>query len=182
VAHWALVQQGLGIGAMMDEIARDTPGMVRVLDDVPPVRFPIWLVTHRELRTSRRIRVVFEALATEGYPCRVSLEDASIGEELILLPFQHQPADSPYRATGPIFVRRGAQQSQPSVGELPSYITSRLMSVRAYDAAHMMVAASVCEGKATATEIEGHFARDDVAYIHLHNAKQGCFSALVVRA
>jgi DNA-binding transcriptional LysR family regulator len=63
VAHWALVRQGLGIGAMMDEIARDTPGIVRVLDDLPPVRFPIWLVTHRELRTSRRIRVVFEGLA-----------------------------------------------------------------------------------------------------------------------
>lgn len=63
VAHWALVRQGLGIGAMMEEIARDTPGIVRVLDDVPPVRFPVWLVTHRELRTSRRIRVVFEALA-----------------------------------------------------------------------------------------------------------------------
>ena len=63
VTHWALVRQGLGIGAMMDEIARETPGMVRVLDDVAPVRFPIWLVTHRELRTSRRIRVVFEALA-----------------------------------------------------------------------------------------------------------------------
>jgi len=63
VAHWALVRQGMGIGAMMDEIALDTPGIVRVLDEVPPVRFPIWLVTHRELRTSRRIRVVFEALA-----------------------------------------------------------------------------------------------------------------------
>ena len=37
--------------------------MVRVLDDVPPVLFPIWLVTHRELRTSRRIRLVFETLA-----------------------------------------------------------------------------------------------------------------------
>ena len=63
VAHWALVRQGMGIGAMMDDIARDTPGIVRVLDDVPPVRFPIWLVSHRELRTSRRMRVVFEALA-----------------------------------------------------------------------------------------------------------------------
>jgi DNA-binding transcriptional LysR family regulator len=63
VAHWALVYQGMGIGAMMDEIARKTPGVVRVLDDLPPVRFPIWLVSHRELRTSRRIRVVFDALA-----------------------------------------------------------------------------------------------------------------------
>lgn len=62
-AHWALVSQGLGIGPMMKEIAEATPNMVRVLDDVPPVRFPIWLVTHRELRTARRIRVVFEAMA-----------------------------------------------------------------------------------------------------------------------
>jgi DNA-binding transcriptional LysR family regulator len=62
-AHLSLVREGMGIGAMMDEIARDTPGLVRVLDKVPQVRFPIWLVTHRELRTSRRIRVVFEALA-----------------------------------------------------------------------------------------------------------------------
>lgn len=63
VAHWSLVRQGMGIGAMMDEIAVDTPDTVRVLDDVPEVRFPIWLVSHRELRTSRRIQVVFEALA-----------------------------------------------------------------------------------------------------------------------
>lgn len=44
-------------------IARDTPGIVWVLDEVPAVRFPCWLVTHRELRTSRPMRVVFEALA-----------------------------------------------------------------------------------------------------------------------
>lgn len=63
VAHWSLIRQGMGIGAMMDEIAVDTPEVVRVLEDLPRVRFPIWLVSHRELRTSRRIRVVFEALA-----------------------------------------------------------------------------------------------------------------------
>jgi len=63
VANFELMRNGLGIGAMMDEIARNTPGIVRVLDDVPPVVFPIWLVTHRELHTARRIRVVFDALA-----------------------------------------------------------------------------------------------------------------------
>lgn len=63
VAHWGLVRQGLGIGAMMDEIARETPGVVRVLEDIPPVQFPIWLVTHSELHTSRKIRVVFDFLA-----------------------------------------------------------------------------------------------------------------------
>lgn len=61
--QWEFVRLGLGIGAMMDDIARGTPGIVRVLDDVPPVRFSIWLVTHRELRTSRPIRTVFAALA-----------------------------------------------------------------------------------------------------------------------
>lgn len=65
VAHWALVRQGLGIGAMMDDIAHATPDVVPVLEALPPVRFPIWLVTHRELRTARRIRVVFDLLAEE---------------------------------------------------------------------------------------------------------------------
>ena len=122
-------------------------------------------------------------LATEspGYPCRVSLEDAGIGEELLLLPYLHQPADSPYRASGPIFVRRGAKQRRLPVGEVPGYVTRRLMSVRAYDAADMLVAASVCEGTAAAREIEAYFGRDDVTYIHLHNAKQGCFSCHVAR-
>jgi DNA-binding transcriptional LysR family regulator len=62
VVSWRLVEQGVGICAIMDEIAARMSGLVRVLDDMPPVRFPFWLVTHRELRTSRRIRVVFDAL------------------------------------------------------------------------------------------------------------------------
>ena len=63
MANWALVRHGLGIGPMMDDIACHMPDVVRVLDDVPPVVFPIWLVTHRELRTARRIRLVFDMLA-----------------------------------------------------------------------------------------------------------------------
>lgn len=63
LSYWALAQRGLGIAAMMNEIADMTPEMVRVLEEVPPIRFPFWLVTHRALRSSRRIRVVFDALA-----------------------------------------------------------------------------------------------------------------------
>ena len=58
-----LAAAGLGIVATMEEAARQAPGLVRVLEDVPPIEFPFWLVTHRELRTSRRIRVVFDLLA-----------------------------------------------------------------------------------------------------------------------
>jgi hypothetical protein len=120
--------------------------------------------------------------ASPGYPCRVSLEDAAIGEELLLLPYLHQPAESPYRASGPVFVRRGARQARLPAGVVPSYVTSRLMSVRAYDASHMIVAASVCDGVNAGDEISAHFRRPEVAYIHLHNAARGCFSCQVVRA
>jgi DNA-binding transcriptional LysR family regulator len=60
-----LTREGLGISPLMTEIADKTPGLVRVLEDLPPFTFPIWLVTHRELRTSRRIRLVFDILAEE---------------------------------------------------------------------------------------------------------------------
>lgn len=63
VTAWALVRAGLGIGPIMDDVARTMPDLVAVLDDVPAIRFPFWLVTHRELRTARRIRVVFDLLA-----------------------------------------------------------------------------------------------------------------------
>lgn len=63
VTLWCLAQAGMGIAPMMDEIAAATPGVVKVLDELPPIEFPIWLVTHRELRTARRIRIVFDFLA-----------------------------------------------------------------------------------------------------------------------
>ena len=123
-------------------------------------------------------------IATEnpGFPCRVSLEDAAVGEELLLLPFEHQPGASPYRASGPIFVRRGARRRALAPGVVPDYVTRRLMSVRAYDATHAMVDACVCEGVKAAAAIERLFADPDVAYLHLHNAKRGCFACTVERA
>jgi DNA-binding transcriptional LysR family regulator len=63
VTYWEMVRQGLGIGAIMEEIGRETTGMIRVLEDVAPFQLPIWLVTHRELHTARRIRIVFDLLA-----------------------------------------------------------------------------------------------------------------------
>ncbi len=122
-------------------------------------------------------------VATEnpGYPCRVSLTDAEIGEELLLLPYEHQPAPSPYRASGPIFVRKASRQRKLDPGVIPDYVSLRQMSVRAYDAAHLMIDAAVSEGKDAAATILEMFDNSDVAYIHLHNAKRGCFSCRVDR-
>jgi DNA-binding transcriptional LysR family regulator len=59
---WEMVRRGLGIGGMLEEIAESTPGIERVLPKLPPIPVPYWLCTHRELATSRRIRVTFDLL------------------------------------------------------------------------------------------------------------------------
>ena len=65
IAHWALVKQSLGIGIMPEEIGDAEPLVVQVLPSLQPIEFPIWLTAHRELNTSRRIRIVFDLLVTE---------------------------------------------------------------------------------------------------------------------
>jgi hypothetical protein len=117
-----------------------------------------------------------------GFPCRVTLEDAPVGEEVLLLPFTHQDSRSPYRASGPIFVRRGIAEARRIVGELPPYLTHRLLSVRAYDDADMMVTAEVVEGREAGPLFESLLARPDVRYLHVHFAKRGCFACRVERA
>lgn len=130
--------------------------------------------------TARRVKRVF-ADEKPGFPCRVSLEDAEVGEELLLLPFAHQAAESPYRACGPIFVRKAAQRRVAEPDSVPGYVSTRLMSVRAYDASHLMIDADVCEGRGVADVIRGMFGQTGTSYIHLHNAKRGCFSCRVNR-
>lgn len=60
---WEMVKQGLGMCIMTTELAAVTPGVDQVLPEFPPMPVPIWLVTHRELRTNRRIRLVFDFLS-----------------------------------------------------------------------------------------------------------------------
>lgn len=69
LAHWALVKQGVGVGVMIETVGDADPDVVRALPDMAPMVFPVWLVTHRELKTSRRIRLVWDHLAaTLGGP------------------------------------------------------------------------------------------------------------------
>ena len=65
--------------------------------------------------------------------------------------------------------------------DVPPYLNSRLLSVRAYDSAHAIIDASVCEGTHVAEEIERVFSNPAVAYLHLHFAKRGCFACRVER-
>ncbi len=63
VAVWEMLKADLGIAILPDHLCARYPGVEQVLPDHPDVTFPVWLATHRELRTSRRIRIVFDALA-----------------------------------------------------------------------------------------------------------------------
>jgi hypothetical protein len=141
---------------------------------------PLFALTDRELADMGACRVIAEE--SGRYPCRIALVDVDKGAELLLLPWRHQRARSPYRASGPIYVGKGAQQRKADVGHVPPYVSSRLISVRAYDADDMIIGAEVCAGRDVAAEIENQFADVKVRYIHLHNARRGCYSCLVVRA
>lgn len=62
---WEYVKRGLGIGVLDANLGDAEPAVVRALPDMEPLSFPIWLVAHRDLTTSRRIRRVFDVLAEE---------------------------------------------------------------------------------------------------------------------
>jgi hypothetical protein len=115
-------------------------------------------------------------------PCRVTLRDARPGETSILLNFDHLPiASTPYRASGPIFVREGASETASFLNHVPDQQRKRLLSVRAYDPDGIMVDAEVAEGTELEALIARMFGRSDVAFLHAHNAKRGCYSCRIDR-
>ena len=134
-----------------------------------------------------------EALATSGveriivdnkpgYPCRVSLQDADIGETVLLMNYEHQPALSPYRSSHAIFVREWAGQASPGRNEVPEMLRHRMISVRAFDSSGMMVDADIVDGRQLEPMLDRMLAIESVSYLHLHNAKRGCYAARVEQA
>ncbi|WP_428374329.1 DUF1203 domain-containing protein [Lichenicoccus sp.] len=117
-----------------------------------------------------------------GFPDRIEMRDAEPGETLLLLNHTCQPADTPYRATHAIFVREGAFNTYDAVGEVPDVMRIRLLSLRAYDVLGMMIDADVVDGVAVEALIDRMFANAATSYIHVHNAKRGCYSSRIDRA
>lgn len=116
-----------------------------------------------------------------GFPCRITLMDVELGGDVLLLNYEHQDADTPYRARHAIFIREGAETAARFENAVPEQLAIRLLSVRAFDAAGMMTDADVVEGRDLEPLIERMFGDDVVAYLHVHNAKPGCFAARVDR-
>jgi hypothetical protein len=136
-------------------------------------------MTDDELATRGAVRRIADA--RPGYPCRISLTDAEPGEEVILVHFEHHAVASPYRASHAIYVRAG-ETRYDAIDEVPAQLRLRLLSVRAFDRAGMMVGADVVDGAQLEDSIGRLFADARAAYLHVHYAKPGCYAARVDRA
>lgn len=141
---------------------------------------PLFAKSDDALSAVRIRRVVADGRPV--YPCRVSLQDATAGERLLLLPYEHHTVHTPYRASGPIYVREAAVQARPQVDEVPDLLRRRLLSLRAYDAEGMMVGAEVVQGSQIEVVIERLFAIGRSERIHVHYAQPGCYACRVDRA
>ncbi|MEW6196907.1 MAG: DUF1203 domain-containing protein [Bacteroidota bacterium] len=139
----------------------------------------LFQLSDEELSKVNAVRMVVDQ--KPGYPCRVSLQDAEIGEEVILFPYMHHDVKSPYKSSGPVFVRKNAETAQLRINEIPVMLNHRLLSIRAYDKDSMIVKAEVIEGNIIADAIEYFLSNSKIEYIHVHNAKPGCYNCRIMR-
>ena len=118
--------------------------------------------------------------AQHGAPCRISLTDATPGDEVILVNYEHHKVASPYRMRFAIYVRQG-EQTYDRVDEVPHQLRTRQLAARAFDQDGMMLAFELVEGTKLESAIERLFAEPRAAYLHLHYAAPGCYAARVDR-
>ena len=136
-------------------------------------------LTDKELAKHGARRYVADA--KPGYPDRIELRDAEPGETLILMNYVHQPASTAYRASHAIFVREGAEAAYDRIDEIPEAMSSRHLSLRAFDADHLMIDADLATGDQIEDVIDRLFADPHVNYIQAHYAKRGCYAARIDR-
>ena len=119
--------------------------------------------------------------APGAVPCRISLTDATPGEEVILTNYEHHAVDSPYRMRFAIYVRKG-ETTFDAIDEVPKQLRTRTLAVRAFDKDGMMVERDLVEGTELEGVIERLLALPSAAYLHVHFAAPGCYAARIDRA
>jgi hypothetical protein len=141
---------------------------------------PLFQMSDVELARHRAVRRHCDG--KPGFPCRVTLEDAEPGEEVVLVNYEHLPVESPYRASHAIYVRASAHETFDRVNEVPPALAVRLLSVRAFDAAGFMVVADIVAGRELPSLVDRFFTDGKVEYLHAHYARAGCYAARIDRA
>ena len=120
--------------------------------------------------------------AKPGFPDRIEVRDMEIGERAILLNYEHQPANTPYRSRHAIFVHEGAKVALDTVDAIPEVIRIRPISLRAFNDDGEMIDADLSDGEALIPLIERFFSDPNITYLQAHYAKRGCYAARIVRA
>lgn len=153
--------------------------MTYAITGLAPENFdPLFALDDAELAARGARRVV--AAADRGFPCRISLEDARAGEELILLHHISHDVETPYRSAYAIYVRRGVEAAT-YVDAVPPVFDGRPIALRGFDAANMLRDARLAGPGEADGAIRDLFADAAIAYIDAHNAAHGCFAARVTR-
>ena len=119
--------------------------------------------------------------ARPGFPCRITLDDLEAGMSVLLL--NHVSHDNgPYRASHAIFVSEDAAEAAIFDDSVPPALDRRVLSLRAFDAAGMMVDARLVQPGEADEAIRTILLDQSVDHIDAHNAVRGCFAARVERA
>lgn len=145
--------------------------------DPQPYR-PLFELSDEELekRGMRRLKVTQKP----SFPCRVSLIDREIGEQMILLNHVSHEVANPYRASHAIFVADADQAD--FIDEVPPVFIPRVLSLRGFDKDGMMADAVITQPGEADAGIRKLFDNPGIVAIHAHNAARGCFSAKIERA
>jgi hypothetical protein len=140
---------------------------------------PLFDLSDSDLEQQGARRVI--AQSVPGYPCRVSLREAEVGEELVLCNFHHLEGNTPYAASHAIYVRKGAEQAQPEPGEIPDVLKGRVLSLRGFDADKLIEDAEIVEEAGLAEALGRLFANEAIGFVDIHYAQRGCFAAKATR-
>jgi len=116
------------------------------------------------------------------FPCRISLRDCDLGDEVLLLNHVSHQSDNPYRASHAIFVSKSATEAADYVDTIPPALDRRILSLRAFDQSGMMADAALVQPGEADPAIRKLLANPATMHIDAHNAIRGCFAARIERA
>lgn len=144
----------------------------------PAVFAPLFELDDAELETRGMTRMTVD---NPNFPCRISLRDCELGDEVILLNHVSHDGNNPYRASHAIFVSKSATGSADYVDTVPPALDRRILSLRAFDSRGMMVEATLAQPGEADLAIRNLLANPAADHIDAHNAIRGCFAARIDR-
>ena len=139
---------------------------------------PLFALDDAELEAKGMTRM---AVDSPTFPCRVSLRDCDIGDEVILLNHVSHDGANPYRASHAIFVSKSATEAADYVDTIPPALDRRILSLRSFDLHGMMIDAALVQPGEADPAIRKLLADAAADHVDAHNAIRGCFAARIER-